>query len=173
MVRSSRQPQEIAGALERTLHGLDAGLPLTVKPWNQEMSSALFAARVSTVALGVLGMLGAMLAVTGIFGMASNNVSKRLRELGIRIALGARREQVLQTALGRAFWLLSVGSVVGIGCVLLASKLMSYIADQAAPKDPVVLAGVTFAMLLIVLWAPRIPAQRALRVNPTILMREE
>jgi predicted permease len=173
VVRSNRESQEIAAALDRTLHGLDAGLPLAVKPWPQEMSSALFAARVSTVALGVLGMLGAMLAVTGIFGMASNNVSKRLRELGIRIALGARREQVLRTALGRAFWLLSVGSVVGIGVVLLASKMMSYIVYQAAPNDPVVLAGVTFAMLLIGLGASWIPAQRALGVNPTILMREE
>ena len=77
------------------------------------MSSALFAARVATVALGVLGLLGAMLAVTGIFGMASYTVSKRLRELGIRMALGARRKQVLRAALGRAFVLLSVGSAGG------------------------------------------------------------
>ena len=69
----------------------------------------------ATVALGVLGLLGAMLAVTGIFGMASYVVSKRLRELGIRVALGASQRQVLRAALGRAFRLLAIGSVAGIG----------------------------------------------------------
>jgi len=173
LVKSSRDPGEISGALERSLHGLDAGVPLVVKPWNQDMSWALFAARVATVALGVLGMLGAMLAVTGIFGMASYSVSKRLRELGIRIALGARRREVLRTALGRAFVLLSVGSVAGMGLGVLASKVLSFIVYQAAPKDPVVLAGVALAMLLLGLGAAWVPAQKALGVNPTILMREE
>ena len=116
LVRSNRDPQEISAALENALHGLDAGMPIVVRPWTQEMGSALFAARVATVALGVLGLLGAMLAVTGIFGMASYTVSKRLRELGIRMALGARRKQVLRTALGRAFVLLSVGSAGWTSC---------------------------------------------------------
>ena len=134
LVRSKRDPQEIAGALERTLHGLDAALPFVVRTWNQEMGSALFAARVATVALGVLGLLGAMLAVTGIFGMASYTVSKRLRELGIRMALGARRKQVLRAALGRAFVLLSVGSVAGLVLGILATKVLSFIVYQATPK---------------------------------------
>ena len=96
------------------------------------MDSALFAARVATVALGVLGMLGAMLAVTGIFGMASYTVSKRLRELGIRVALGARRKQVLRAALGRAMVLLSVGSAAGLGGGS-GHESAPYIVYQAAP----------------------------------------
>ncbi len=173
LVKSKRDPEEISRALESTLHGLDAGLPIVVKTWNQEMSSALFAARVATVALGVLGLLGAMLAVTGIFGMASYTVSKRLRELGIRLALGARRKQVLRAALGRAFVLLSVGSAAGMVLGILASKVLSYIVYQAAPKDPLVLGGVVLTMLALGLMAAWIPAQKALAVNPMILMREE
>jgi predicted permease len=173
LVRSTRDPEEISRALEQKLHGLDAALPLILGTWNEEMNSALFAARVATVALGVLGLLGAMLAVTGIFGMASYTVSKRLRELGIRIALGARRKEVLRAALGRAFVVLSVGSAAGIGLGILASKVLSYIVYQAAPKDPLVLGGVVLTMLLLGLAAAWMPAQKALAVNPMILMREE
>jgi ABC-type antimicrobial peptide transport system permease subunit len=173
VVRSNRDPQEIAAALEKVLHGLDATMPIVVRPWSQAMDSALFAARVATVALGVLGLLGAMLAVTGIFGMASYTVSKRLRELGIRMALGARRKQVLRTALGRALLLLSVGSVAGLGLGLLATRVLSFIVYQASPNDPLVLGGVIFTMLLLGLAAAWIPAQKALAVNPVILMREE
>jgi ABC-type antimicrobial peptide transport system permease subunit len=137
------------------------------------MGWALFAARVASVALGTLGLLGAMLAVTGIFGMASYAVTKRLRELGIRVALGARWQEVLRTALGRAFVLLSVGSATGMGLGILASKVLAYIVYQAAPKDPLVLAGVVLTMLVLGLIAAWIPAQKALAVNPAMLMRQE
>jgi predicted permease len=173
VARSERDPAEIAKALEQKLHGLDAGLPFTVRTWDHEMSSALFAARVASVALGVLGLLGAMLAVTGIFGMASYTVSKRLRELGIRVALGARRRQVLQAALGRAFLLLSVGSAAGVLLGVLATKVLSYIVYQAVPKDPLVLSSVLLTMLTLGLVAAWIPAQKALSVDPMILLREE
>lgn len=173
LVRSGRDPQEIARALESALHGLDPGLPVEMGTWDKEMNSALFAARAATVALGVLGLLGAMLAVTGIFGMASYTVSKRLRELGIRVALGARRKQVLRAALGRAFVLLSVGSAAGLALGLLATKVLSYIVYQAAPNDPLVLGGVVLTMLALGLVATWIPAQKALAVNPIILLREQ
>jgi predicted permease len=173
VVRSNHDPQEIAGALQRTEHGLDAGLPLMIETWNKELNGALFAPRVASVALGVLGMLGAMLAVTGIFGMSSYVVSKRFRELGIRVALGAQRKQVLRAALGRAFVVLAAGSVAGIGLGVLATKVLSYIVYQATPKDPVVLGGVALTMLLLGLVAAWIPAQKALAVDPMILLREE
>jgi predicted permease len=173
VVRSNHDPQEIAGALQRTEHGLDAGLPLMIETWNKELNGALFAPRVASVALGVLGMLGAMLAVTGIFGMSSYVVSKRFRELGIRVALGAQRKQVLRAALGRAFVVLAAGSVAGIGLGVLATKVLSYIVYQATPKDPVVLGGMALTMLLLGLVAAWIPAQKALGVDPMILLREE
>jgi len=114
-----------------------------------------------------------MLAVTGIFGMASYTVSKRLRELGIRMALGARRKQVLRAALGRALVLLSVGSAAGMGLGIVATKVLSYIVYQAAPKDPLVLGGAVLMMLMLGLAAAWIPAQKALAVDPMILLREE
>jgi predicted permease len=173
VVRSRRAPQEIAGALDKTVHGLDSGLPIVIRTWTAEMDSALFAARVATVALGILGLLGAMLAVTGVFGMASYVVSKRLRELGIRMALGAGKGQVLQASLGRAFRLLAIGSVAGLALGVLATRVLSFIVYQATPKDPLVLGGVSVTMLLLGLIAAWIPARRALAVDPLVLLREE
>jgi predicted permease len=173
IVRSQHAPQEVAGELQQSLRRLDPVLPLEIKSWNTELDSALFAARVATVALGVLGVLGAMLAITGIFGMASYAVSKRLRELGIRIALGANRRDVLGAALGRAFRLLAIGSVAGIILGVLATRVLSYIVYQATPKDPIVLGGVILSMLGVGLAAACIPARHALAVDPMILLREE
>ena len=139
LTRSDRDPLEIASALQRKLRSLDSSLPIEITTWTSELDSALFAARVATVALGVLGLLGAMLAITGIFGMASYVVSKRLRELGIRIALGADRRKVLGAALGRAFRVLAIGSVAVLILGLLATRVLSFIVYQATPKDPIVL----------------------------------
>ncbi len=136
VVRSNRDPQEIAAALQRSMRSLDPALPLNITTWDRELDSALFAARVATVSLGVLGLLGAMLAITGIFGMAAYTVSKRLRELGIRIALGADRGRVLRAALGRTFRLLAIGSTAGLILGVLATRVLSLIVYQATPKDP-------------------------------------
>jgi ABC-type antimicrobial peptide transport system permease subunit len=100
-------------------------------------------------------------------------VSKRLRELGIRIALGAQRKEVLGAALGRAFKLLAIGSSAGLILGVLASRVLAFIVYQATPRDPLVLAGVVVAMCVLGLVATWIPAQRALSVNPLILLREE
>ena len=173
LVRSSRSPEELTEVLQNTLHGLDASLPIAIRTWTREMDSALFAARVASVALGVLGLLGAVLAATGIFGMASYVVSRRLRELGIRVALGASKKDVLGTALGRSLRLLAIGSAVGLVLGLLATRVLSYIVYQATPKDPLVLGGVTVTMLLLGLIASWIPARRALAVDPLVLLREQ
>jgi len=117
--------------------------------------------------------MGGMLSITGIFGMAAYSVSKRLRELGVRIALGAQRKEVLQAALGRPLKLLAIGSAAGLVLGVLASRVLALIVYQATPRDPLVLAGVVLAMLLLGLVATWIPAQRALSVNPLILLREE
>ena len=137
------------------------------------MDTALFPPRVATVALGVLGLLGAMLALTGVFGMASYVVSKRLRELGIRVALGAGRREILRSSLGRAFRLLAVGSAAGVVLGVLGARVLAYIVYQATPKDPLVLGGVILTMVLLGLVAAWIPARRALAIDPLVLLRDE
>jgi predicted permease len=169
----SAQPQELTAALESTRRNLDAGLSFRIQTWNQELEANLFPSRVATVALGVLGLMGAMLSITGIFGMAAYSVTKRMRELGIRLALGAQRKEVLQAALGRAFKLLGFGSAAGLVLGILATRVLAFIVYQATPRDPLVMAGVVLAMLLVGLLATWIPARRALSIDPLILLREE
>jgi len=173
VARSSGDPQQLAAAIKTKLRDLDAGLPSFIQTWNEEMVAALFASRMAAASLGVLGVMGAMLSVTGIFGMAAYSVSKRLRELGIRIALGARRKEVLKAALGRAFKLLAFGSAAGLLVGILASRVLAFVVYQATPRDPLVLAGVVAAMALLGLLATWIPARRALSIDPMILLREE
>jgi ABC-type antimicrobial peptide transport system permease subunit len=173
VVRSTRDPQELATAIRSELRSIDPGMVVAIRPWSTELGGALFPARMATISLGVLGMMGAMLSITGIFGMAAYSVSKRLRELGIRIALGAQRKEVLEAALGRAVNLLAFGSAAGLLLGLLATRVLAFIVYQATPRDPLVLAGVVLAMSLLGLLATWIPAQRALSVDPVILLRAE
>src|SRR5215471_10695784 len=120
-----------------------------------------------------MGAMGAMLSITGLFGMAAYSVSKRRKELGIRMGLGAQRKEVLQAALGRAFKLLAVGSAAGLLLGVLASRVLASIVYQATPRDPLVVAGVVVAIALRGLLATWIAAERALSVDPAILLREE
>jgi predicted permease len=173
VVRSRGNPQQLAGAIKTKLQDLDSGLPIFIQTWSHAMDGALFPSRMAAASLGILGAMGAILSVTGIFGTAAYSVSKRLRELGIRMALGAQRKEVLQAALGRAIKLLTFGSVTGLLLGILASRVLAAIVYQATPRDPFVLAGVVLAMAAVGLIATWIPAQRALSINPAILLREE
>ena len=173
VVRSDRDPTEVAAAMKSTVHDLDPGLPFYIQTWDKKLDSALFGSRIATMALGVLGVMGVMLAITGIFGMAAYSVSKRMKELGIRAALGAQRREVLQAALGRAFKLLVLGSAAGLFLGILASRVLAFIVYLGTPRDPLVLGGVVLIMALLGLLATWIPAQRALKVDPLRLLREE
>jgi predicted permease len=173
VLRSNGGPQQLAAATRNTLRNLDSSMPFYMATWNKEMDGVLFAPRIATVSLGVLAAMGAVLSITGIFGMAAYSVSKRQRDLGIRIALGAGRKEVLLAALGRAFRLLAFGSAAGLVLGILAGRVLASIVYQATPRDPLVLSGVVLVMLSMGLLATWIPAQRALSVNPLILLRSE
>ena len=172
-VRAERDPGQLVAAIRRIGRDLDAGLPLYIEPWKKQLDTALFPSRMAAMALGVMGVMGAMLSIIGIFGLAAYSVSKRLKELGIRMALGAQRKGVLQAALGRPFKLLAFGSAAGLLLGILASRVLAFIVYQATPRDPLVLAGVVLAMALLGLLATWIPAQRALSIDPMILLRDE
>ena len=173
VVRSARDPEQLTTAMRSKIRDLDSGLPVVIQSFYKEMGPALFGPRMATESLGVMGIMGAVLAITGIFGMAAYSVSKRLRELGIRIALGAQRKEVVKTALGRAFKLLAFGSAAGLLLGILASRVLAFIVYSATPRDPLVLAGVVLAMLVLGLVATWIPAHRALAIDPLKLLHDE
>ena len=172
-VRSQRTQQEMAAALERTLTDLEPDAQVAVQSWPDAIADTFFPARAATVALGVMGLLASMLAVTGIFGMAAYNVSRRMKELGIRMALGARSRHVINAAVGRPIVLLGIGSVVGLLSGVLASRLLGQIVYQANPRDPLILVGAVLTMALLGMAASAIPALRALAIDPSKLLREE
>jgi predicted permease len=173
VVRSSLASRDMAAALQRIFSSSVPTAPITIRSWDDALSNVLFPARTAAAALGIMGMLAAMLAVTGIFGMAAYSVSKRMKELGIRVALGAQRKQIVGSAIGRPLGLLISGSIVGLVAGLSASRLLGRIVYEADPHDPLVVGGVIATMAFLGLMATLIPARRALTVDPSRLMREE
>jgi len=174
IVRSSRPSVEMVPAVRQAVASVDPSLPtFQLGPWSDTLLMVTFPARAATIALSVLGGLATMLAVTGIFGLASYTVSKRMRELGIRVALGAQHTQVLRAALQRTAILLGVGSVAGLALGFAASKLLASIVYQATASDPLVIFAVAVTMAAIGLIAAAIPARRAFTINPAKLLRDE
>ena len=173
VVRTTRAQNEMVTALERTLSAIEPDALITVQSWPDAMARVLFPARAASVGLGVMGLLAAMLAVTGIFGMAAYNVSRRIKELGIRVALGARTKHVMSAAVGRPIVLLGLGSLAGLLLGVFASRLLEHVVYQANPRDPVVVVSAVLTMALLGIAASAIPSLRALAVDPSKLLREE
>jgi ABC-type antimicrobial peptide transport system permease subunit len=163
----------MAAALEHRLSSIAPNVPITVQNWSDSLDDQLFPARAATAALGIMGLLAAMLAITGIFGTAAYGVSRRMKELGIRMALGAHRAQIMSAALRRSMVLLGIGSAVGLVTGFFASRLLGQIVYQANPRDPLVVGGAVVTMMLLGIAGAAIPARRALAVDPSKLMREE
>jgi ABC-type antimicrobial peptide transport system permease subunit len=134
---------------------------------------AYFPARAATLALGVFGVLAIMLAATGIYGMAAYAISRRRREIGIRMAIGAPPRQILRVVLGRTSALLLAGSIAGFFLGLAAGPLLANVVYQASPSDPLVMVSVPLAMAVVALLAAWGPARRALKIDPVYALRQE
>jgi len=173
IVRSKRSSNEMGSALEHALSSLAPNVPISIQDWADSLQDQLFPARIATISLGVMGLLAAMLAVTGIFGMAAYSVSRRMKELGIRAAVGARKPQIMSAALARPLILLGGGSIAGLLAAILSNRLLQHIVYQPNPQDPIVLGGTVLTMALLGIAASAIPARRALAVDPSKLMRED
>jgi len=165
---------EMAAAIRKTIRDLDPAIPIRASSeWRSQLAMSFFPAQVATIALGLFGAFGLLLSITGTFGLASYTVSKRLRELSIRVALGAQAKQVLSAALGRMLVLLAGGSVVGLLLGVAASRVLSAIVFQATAQDPFVIAAVAFTLLLTGLLSVAGPVRRALRIDPANVLREQ
>ena len=174
LVRSYRPYSEMVPAMRRAIASVDPAIPVfSVSSWPDALSFFMLPERAATVALGVLGALAMMLAITGIFGLASYTVSRRMRELGIRVALGAQNRHVLHAALGRAVLLLSIGSVAGLALGFAASRVLASIVYQATASDPLVVLASVATMACIGLLSAAWPARRALSAEPAMLLRDE
>ena len=165
---------EIAASIRKVVRDLDRAVPIEQSSaWSSQLALSLLPARMATVALGLFGAFGLLLSITGTFGLASYTVSKRLRELSLRVALGAQAKQILSAALGRMLILLASGSVVGMLLGVATSRVLSAIVYQASAQDPYVLAGVVLTTLLAGLLSVVSPVRRALHVDPANLLREQ
>ncbi len=173
VVRSPVETRDLATALLPELRRVQPHLQVTLQPWPEALASVLFPARAASAALGLMGLLSVVLAITGVFGMAAHGVSRRVRELGIRMALGAPRPYVLRAAVGRPAVLLAVGSATGLLASLVASRHLGRIVYQADPSDPAVLIGAVLTMAIVGVSGSLVPALRALAIEPSTLMRND
>jgi len=165
---------EMGASIRKLIHDLDPAIPVRESgAWNNQLGLTFFVAQVATAALGLFGAFGLLLSITGTFGLASYTVSKRLRELSIRVALGAQAKQVLSAALGRMLILLASGSVIGMLLGIAAGRVLSAIVYQASAQDPFVIAAVAFTVLLTGSLAVAGPVRRALHVDPANVLREQ
>jgi predicted permease len=174
IVRTHRDTADMVGTIHKVISDVDRAIAIQeLGPWKNQLALSLFPSQVATVALGVFGAFGLLLSITGTFGLASYTVSKRLRELSIRVALGAQAKQILGAALGRMMILLAAGSVIGISLGLAASRVLSAIVFQASAMDPVVLAAVVLTLALTASISVAGPVRRVLHVDPANLLREQ
>jgi len=174
VVRTQRDTADMVAAIRGVVLDLDRAVPIRdLGPWNTQLALSFFPIQVATVALGLFGAFGLLLSIAGTFGLASYTVSKRLRELSIRVALGAQAKQILSAALGRMLILLASGSAVGLLLGVAASRLLSVIVYQASAQDPFVLAAVALTLLLTGSLSVAGPVRRVLHADPATLLREQ
>jgi len=173
-VKSSVPPMQMVGEIRQAIARIDPELPLYgAGPLQQMLGFAFFPTQAAAIALSSFGVLAIVLAATGIHGLAAYAVSRRTREIGVRMALGAHPVQVLRLVLGKTAWLLMLGSVVGVALALATGQVIASVVYGAQPRDPLVILTVWGSIALIAFVAAWSPARRATRVDPLVALRYE
>jgi predicted permease len=171
VARTTGDPLSVAGAVRHEIRQMDASLPVaSVRSMNDVVDTALATPRLTGFLLGVFAAIALALAAVGIYGVVANVVSQRTQEIGIRVAIGADRSQVLGMVLRQGLSLAAVGIVVGLIGAFALTRLMQSLLYEVRPNDPVTFVAVAAALLFVALAASFLPARRATRVSPTIAL---
>jgi len=174
LARTSLREADTVAMLTRIVHELDPQLTVyQAENLRDMLGLALFPSRAAAIALTAFGLLAAILAGTGIYGVVAYSVARRVREIGVRVAIGASPGQVLGLVFVRVGVLMLLGGVIGLTLALLTSRVLASIVYQASPDDPVVVGGVIACVVMLGIAASWAPARRALRLNPTTALRAE
>jgi predicted permease len=171
-IRTSGDPMALAPSLRTAVWSVDSSLPVTrVQTMDDIRSAATASQQFNLLLVGVFAVLALVLAAVGLYGVTSYSVEQRTRELGIRLALGAQRAELLRLVLAQGTRLAVIGLAGGAMAALVLTRFMSALLFGIGARDPLTFAGVSLLLLAVSLVAAFIPAHRATRVDPVIALR--
>lgn len=174
VVRSSVDPVSIEASIQHLIANMDKDIPVTqVRTMNELMFSELAQPRFATALLSTFAGLAMLLTIIGLYGVMTYTVSRRTREIGVRMALGAQRSAVLKMVMRDASILLAVGIAIGMAAALASASVLQSMLYGTGSRNPVVLMGACVAVALAGLLAAYVPAFRAAKVDPMVALRYE
>jgi putative ABC transport system permease protein len=167
-------PADLASAVRQSVRSFDRNLPISqVLTMDEAVADATAQPRFEMLLLGLFGAVALILAAVGIYGVMNYSVSRRTREIGIRISLGASRGDVLRMVARQGMAQALAGAAVGLAGALLVARLMTKLLYGVRPTDPVTFAGVVVVLGLAALLAVCVPARKATRIEPMVALRNE
>jgi putative ABC transport system permease protein len=173
-IQTENDPLALAPTVRKALAGLDPGLPLDeMQTYQQLLHQTLTPLTFVARTLGEDALIALLLAAIGIFGVMANVVAERTREIGVRLAMGAQRKDVLRMILERAGWLTAAGLASGLLLAFALARLAANLLRGVQPGDPAIFAGITAIVAVIALLSSWIPAHRASRIDPMVALRDE
>jgi putative ABC transport system permease protein len=174
VVKSTLSTASVAAAIRQEAQKIDKDLPVTdIVKMPDLIDASVAQPRFRTFLLGLFAAMALVLAATGIFGVISYSVSRRTREIGVRMALGASRSRIMRMVLSETLALTLTGLAIGIPCALAASRLVAYMLLDVSSYDPLTLLAVAFALVAVAALAGYVPVRRAMRVDPIAALRYE
>jgi len=173
-VRTLGNPKQISGALREKIGELDPELPVTnIRAMGDAIDESIAQPRFRTTLLGLFSAMAFLLAAIGIYGVISYNVGRRTQEIGIRMALGAQRRDVLLMIVREGVTLAGLGLILGLVSSVWLTGLLESFVFNVSVTDPATYAGVAVLLLIVALVAACVPARRAMRVDPIVALRYE